>query len=208
MTDLAVPYLRLPHLVSPDEQRALLDDALLARANAELSERTSFQLVAEQRLLGPVRNRFSAVDGPRSRLHRDELPGRIAAAAGVTVRPSLSCYLYYDRGDFIGLHQDQPSCSLAVLVWLAGDTGPLILHPELNGLPAQALLLHAVRHSGHPPGGVAVRLHEAPLLLYGNRVPHHRPPVDHEIIIGAFCFDFAPARSGPREVGGPAHLGK
>lgn len=179
-----------PELVPAAERAALRREALQVRDTARRNERGDFRLVDDKQLLSPARN-WSADAGDRRReLHEQALGGRLASLLKVRLGASLSSYLYYERDDFLGLHTDQAACRFAVLVWLDGNAGPLFVHPQLRGVAPEQLLQQAVRHNGHPPDGIPVRLQDGPLLLAGNAIPHHRPrhAGTSEVVLAAFCF--------------------
>jgi len=180
-----------PGLLTASELADLTDEAAGSRVEVERNERDEFSLAEGERLLGPVRNQWSTAGTRRADLH-GELAERLAGRLGPDPVPTVSCYLYYGTGDFIDLHKDQPRCEVELLVWLAGDAGPLCLHPELAALPPEELLATA-RSGVHPPG-VAVRLQDAPLLLAGGVIPHHRPPHGgrERVALAAFCFALGP----------------
>jgi hypothetical protein len=181
-------YRSVAGLVTGGEHRALRAEALRLRDGADTMDRHDYHLVDDVQLLSPAHSGFTAVGDARRALHAGALADRIPAVLGHPVRAELSSYLYYERGDFVGLHVDQRT----VLVLLDGDAGPLFVHPELSGLPAAELLRHSRRYAGHPPSGTAVALRAGPLLLRGGRIPHHRPPHDRDgvIALAAFCYFF------------------
>jgi hypothetical protein len=168
----------------------LRQEALLMRGTAQRNERADFQLVDGCQLLSPARNWYATAGNRRSELHEHTLGERLRSVLDARLEPSVSCYLYYEPGDFLGLHTDQVACPFTVLVLLDGNAGPVFLHPELRAMEPEKLLHHAVSHDGHPPGGIAVRLRDGPLVLAGSAIPHHRPPHlgSAEVALATFCF--------------------
>lgn len=182
-------YRTAADLLTAEERRALQQEALGLRDKAEMSERSNYVLVDGVQLLSPARNRYVQAGEIRDELH-GVLAERLSGSLHRSMRPALSSYLVYRRGDFIGLHVDQRICSLTVLVLLDGGAGPLHVHPELRGVPPAQLLRHSREHAGHPPGGIPVFLRDGPLLLLGGELPHNRPAhrADSEILLAAFCY--------------------
>ncbi len=109
------------------------------------------------------------------------------------LEPIQSNYLYYDRGDFLGLHHDQGRCEYTLIVWLDGPLDETCLHPELRGVAADKII---ETWSDAPPcGGVSVRLDDGPLFLHGVSIPHHRRPHRYEapLTLATFCFRPVPS---------------
>lgn len=183
-------YQTVADLVTAGQRQTLLQEALGLRHRAEISERRDFQLVEGTQLLSPARKRFIQAGAIRRALHAGAVAERTSAVLGRQVKAALSSYLLYEPGDFLGLHVDQRVCQVTVLVLLAGDPGPLYVHPGLQGLPAHELLRLSQAHAGHPPGGTAVHLQDGPLLLRGAELPHHRPAHDGDanVALAAFCY--------------------
>jgi hypothetical protein len=159
-------------------------------------------MTSEGRLLCALSNWYAGdgiVDKEIDELGR--LTSRLARWSGARLRPTNSSYLYYARGDFLGIHRDHVSCPITLLVWLSGPAGPLHVHPELHKVDEQVLLGTANTWSGHPPGGVDVDIRRAPVLLPGNVVPHDRPPHGHdeELGLATFCFALAEGVGDGRE---------
>lgn len=184
------PAVQVPELLTRSEVAALRAEAREASRAAYPHLRDGYELADGDRLLGPVRNAVSLAGDVRDSLHT-HLAARIAPRAGLgRLVPEMSSYLYYEPGDFIALHRDQPSCQIDVLVLLEGSPGPLRVHPELAGLPGSELRQVAAAAAGHPAGGVPIDLRRGAVILHGHQVPHHRPP--HQgtglLVLAAFCF--------------------
>ncbi|MFG1878526.1 hypothetical protein ACGFIV_27145 [Sphaerisporangium sp. NPDC049003] len=183
----------LTDLVTPGEQELLRSEALRLRASADTRIRRDPKLVDDAQLTSPASGWYTSGGDVRWDLHQRTLVDRLGGMLGRSVQAVVSSYLYYGRGDFIGLHTDQGACQLTVLVLLDGTAGPLWVHPELCGLSAAELLQHTREHGVCPPGGVAVDLGDGPTLLHGQLLPHHRSPHedDREIALAAFCYETA-----------------
>lgn len=183
-------WLQSPTLVSTSERTHLRDEALSVRDSARRNVREDFQLVDNDRLLGPVQNWVATQGEERVALHQEQLAERLSVLLATRVHPAYSCYLYYEKGDSLALHKDQPSWPLETLVWLEGPAGPLVVHPELQDLGADSLLRLSIDYAGHPPGGIPVDLSRGPLVFTGHQIPHHRPwhSFDEPLTIAVFGF--------------------
>jgi len=188
-------YALIPGVIPADWSSRLREEANGLRSTAVRRERQGFELTAEGRMLSALRNWYAG-DGTADKDddERAALATRLAPWAGERLDPAHASYLYYARGDFLGLHRDHVSCGLTVLVWLSGPAGPLYLHPELQDLDEQSLHAVARQSSGHPPGGVEVDIRAGPVVLRGHVLPHDRPPHPHdeELVLTTFCFSGAP----------------
>ncbi|MET0416145.1 MAG: hypothetical protein ABW022_09015 [Actinoplanes sp.] len=177
----------VPALITPAERRVLREEARAVHGSAEQRRRDDFQLVDGWQLLGPVRNSVASAGDAHAAVHR-RMVDRFAGLVRPGLGPTLSCYLYYDTGDFVGLHLDQERCHYDVLVVLDGEPGPLCVHPELARTPPQRLAVMAA--AGIPEPGSPASLRAGPLVLAGRATPHHRPA--HRgpatLTIAAFCF--------------------
>lgn len=180
-------------LMSPAEQRRLLDEATRLRPDARTTDRPGWRVVNGRQFLGPALFKYSLDGDAREVMHRALVP-RVREIAGIPLRPVQSNYLYYERGDFLGLHHDQARCPYTVIALLDGPAEPLCLHQELIGVPP-ADLVGLVEPGGHR-GGTDVSLDRGALLFAGTVLPHHRVP--HQppapITIVTFCFTDAPER--------------
>ena len=194
--DEASGFARIPGVIPAEWSSRLREEAEGLRSTAVRRERQGFELTAEGRMLGALRNWYAG-DGPAAKDVEElgRLASRLAPWSGGLLEPVHSSYLYYARGDYLGLHRDHLSCAITLLVWLSGPAGPLHVHPELQELDERSLLRTATQWNGHPPGGVAVDLRNGPVVLRGHVVPHDRPPHAHrdELILATFCFRSARA---------------
>jgi len=111
--------------------------------------------------------------------------------AGQPMEPTYSGYLYFEDGDFIGLHTDLPACELTFLAAVAPECPPLVVHPELAGRqPEDLKALSEVTH-GSPPGGVALTVAPGSLVaLFGGGLPHQtrRIPTGAGSIMATLCY--------------------
>ena len=96
--------------------------------------------------------------------------------AGRLVVPSIGNYGYYELDDACYLHVDVDAADVTLLCAVAGQIGPLHLHPDLIGRGSDELFALEAdpawnRQSGHllsyPRHGVAA--------IRGRVWPHHRP---------------------------------
>lgn len=186
-------FTMIPDFVPTDSLSALREEAHRLRASASRRERQGFRLTHEGRLLCALRNWFVGRDSASVLDPPDGLSSQLGGLLHMRLRLTHSSYLYYERGDFLGLHRDHRSCRITLLLWLAGPAGPLHVHPELHELNEEDLLRTALTWDGHPPGGELVDLGQGPVLVPGHSVPHHRPPHPYaeELVLATFCFALA-----------------
>jgi hypothetical protein len=144
--------------------------------------------------LGPARFSYSLDGRVRGDVERG-VAERVSGVLGVPVRPVQSNYLYYDAGEFLGLHHDQARCPYTVVVLLDGPADPLCLHPELEGA-APDELSRLLSPRGHD-GGRSMPLQDGPLLLSGTEVPHHRDRHTGDRPLALVTFSFAPEPAPP-----------
>lgn len=153
----------------------------------------AFELWADgQEFRSPVRYGF-AVETHRLRaLHESrEFRDFASELAGTSMRPTYSGYLFYEDGDFIGLHKDLPACELTLLVAVRGTCPPLVVHQELRGLSAQELKELAEASGGAPDGGKSFPvLQESIVALFGGGLPHQTRPVPAggASIVATLCY--------------------
>jgi hypothetical protein len=179
-----------PGLLTDTERRDLLTEATAARDAAQRTDRPDWKVVDGHQFLGPARYWYSLEGRLRLALQFD-LAARVSRRIDWPLVAVQSNYLYYEEGDFLGLHHDQARCPFTVIALLEGDAEPLCVHRELIGVPA-AELGPLVEPDGHR-GGEPVDLRDGPVVISGCVLPHHR--MDHggegALTIATFCF--APA---------------
>jgi hypothetical protein len=123
-------------------------------------------------------------------IHED--PGLIAAISeqtGRTMYPTQCTYLPYHKGDFLGVHTDQPNCEVAVMFTIDGEPGPLRSYFELAaGDPAS--LDRWVQDNGSFPGGGHDYVYQQRegYALTGRVVPHARPTQSEYALVGALFY--------------------
>jgi hypothetical protein len=174
-------------LVTLQEQRQLRAEARAHHSQAKRYDRQGWCVVDDRQFLGPARFWYAPNGRIREEVHR-RLAARVTRLIGVRLRPVQSNYLYYDPGDFLGLHHDQARCPFTVIALLDGDAGPLCVHPELRGARSEELGV-LLEPEGHR-GGQKVMLHDGPLLFAGGVLPHHRDKHlgSEPISLITFCF--------------------
>lgn len=109
-----------------------------------------------------------------------ELLSLVRALTGRLVVPTIYTYLYYRCGEGAPIHLDRSEVDFSLFTHVAGDLGPLFIHPELAGNAGARLDAIAEETGGQPKGGVPVIYppHGA-TLLDGRKMPHRRPPSEH-----------------------------
>ncbi|MGP4050246.1 hypothetical protein [Streptomyces sp. 2A115] len=178
-------------LIAEAERNDLLAEATCHRAQARRTDRPDWRVVDGQQFLGPARFWYS-LEGPRREALHERLEPRVHALTGRPLRPVQSNYLYYEQGDFLGLHHDQVRCPYTVIALLDGPAEPLCLHPEMVGVPAERLS-RLVEPGGHT-GGSELSLNDGVLVFAGAVLPHHRRPhrTAVPITVVTFCFTDQP----------------
>lgn len=187
-------WLQSASLLTERERVVLLREALKERpVHGQRNERPGWRIVAGGQFLGPARFSYCLTGDSRLALQQ-ELAERASDLLGLRLEAVQSNYLYYEHGDFLGLHHDQQRCPYTIVALLEGEAEPLCLHPEqMDASPEE--LASLLDPDGHR-GGLGVSLADGPLLIAGTLVPHHRDLHlgPGTITIGTFCF--APAAGG------------
>jgi len=175
-----------PSLVTEQERRDMLVEAEVHLPTASRSDRSNWKIVDGRQLLGPARFSYSLRGDIRQQVQR-RVADRAAKLVDVPVQPIQSNYLYYFRGDYLGLHHDQARCPLSAIVLLGGDAGPLCVHSEPRAISIEQFsdFDPTVEHEGS-----RFMLQQGPLLLWGGLLPHHRDPhtAVRPAIIVTFCL--------------------
>jgi hypothetical protein len=162
-------------------------------AAAERVEKDAYELWADgQEFRSPVRYGFAPETSDLKRLHGSrelrELAGELADAV---VEPTYSGYLFYEDGDFIGLHTDLPACELTLLVAVEDDCPPLVVHPELAGMGGEELKALSEVSRGAPEGGLALPIVPgSTIALFGGGLPHQTRPIPEgrASIVATLCY--------------------
>jgi hypothetical protein len=137
-----------------------------------------------------ARKNWYGPPGPAmERVHNDpRLLAEVEAATGTPVFPTRSSYIYYEPGDFIGLHVDFALCRYTLLARLTARPDPLFVCPSLRGLPVEAI--RDVCDTDYREHGQPVQVPvDGFLLLRGSATPHFRPPAKLECRTISLCFD-------------------
>lgn len=111
--------------------------------------------------------------------------------AGRVMEPTYSGYLYFEDGDFIGLHTDIPACELTFLSPVAAECPPLVVHPELVGTRPEELKELSEATEGSPPGGMTLAIVTDSLVaLFGGGLPHQtrRVTTGEPSIMATLCY--------------------
>lgn len=183
-------FIRLDDLFSAAETGRLTGEAEAQRRSARPWSSADYTLSGSGRLSSP-RAHQTAGPGPVLRdLHEGaRLIEMLRQATGLYFFPTRVSYLFYGPGDFIGLHTDIDPCQVTLVTSVVGCPDPLILHPELAGMPGDQLLELSRRTAGRPAGGLAIPVPRGGVLvLRGSCIPHHRPPVQHHCGVATLCY--------------------
>lgn len=184
---------RLPAVVPAATIERLRAEAGQLAAAATLTSTAAYELGAEgQDFRSPVRFRMAGAGDELRGLHESATLRRLASdIADTPMEPTKAGYLYYGVGDRIGLHTDLPACELVLLVALEPDAPPLVVHPELRGVPPERLRTLAERADGAPPGGISVPIDDSSfVVLFGGGLPHQTRPVvsGEEAVVATLCY--------------------
>lgn len=123
-------------------------------------------------------------------IHEDPvLVNLISERMGRRMYPTRCTYLPYRKGDFLGVHTDQPTCEVSLLFTIDGEPGPLRSYfAETTNDPMW--LDRWVQENGNfPDGGEDYVYGEAEgYALTGRVVPHARLPQNEYALIGALFY--------------------
>lgn len=173
--------------------QALKVEAAGLHTGAERVVKDVYELWADgQEFRSPVRYGFAPETNDLKSLHGSrELRDLASELADAQVEPTYSGYLFYEDGDFIGLHTDLPACELTLLVAVADDCPPLVVHPEFVGVPAEELKDLSETSRGAPKGGLALAIVPgSAIALFGGGLPHQTRPIPQgrASIVATLCY--------------------
>lgn len=152
-----------------------LREARELHGSAERVVKDKYELWADgQEFRSPVSYRIAFdTDSLRDVHTGDRMVDLASDLAGRPMEPTYSGYLYFEDGDFIGLHSDLPACELTFLSLVAAECPPLVVHPELVGNDPEELKALSEATDGSPPGGVTLPIVPDSLVaLFGGGLPH------------------------------------
>lgn len=156
--------------------------------------RDGYEIISDGDFLGPFANGTGS--GPvLQALHRH--PSVVAAVRTLTGRllvPTSSAYLFYRPEDHTGLHTDLRKCELVLLTTVAGNLGPLTLHPGLAGQGREKLVKLGLETAGDPDGGIAMPSATCgATALRGRDLPHHRSRcrAKESGVVATLCYQAA-----------------
>ena len=183
-------FLRLDELFDAETAARLAREAEAARASARPWSSTDYALSRSGQLSSPRSHRSGSPGGVLRALHEgNRVRELLRELTGLHFFATRASYLFYEPGDFIGLHTDLDACQVTLVTSVLGSPDPLVLHPELAAMPGPVLLALSRRSAGVPAGGEPVAVpHGGVLVLRGSRVPHHRPPARSECAVATLCY--------------------
>jgi hypothetical protein len=123
-------------------------------------------------------------------IHEDPVLVRLLSEKmGRRMYPTRCTYLPYEKGDFLGVHTDQPNCELSLLFTIDGEAGPLRSYFD-ETLEKPAWLDNWVREQGNLPEGGEDYTYGARegYAITGRVVPHARPTQNEPALIGALFY--------------------
>jgi hypothetical protein len=177
----------LAHSVVTDLRREAMDIEPTARGICG----EQYRISRDGRVSSPRHHR-TATPGPVLRdTHEDqELIDLVESVVERKLFPTRASYIYYQPGDYIGLHNDTAACHVTLITSIVGNLDPLIVHHELGDLNPEQLLEVSRRHEGRPPGGTPVQVPDSGrlLMLMGSAIPHHRPISLQHCAIATLCY--------------------
>lgn len=141
-------------------------------------------------LISRSKNAYLGAGPTLIQIHEDPaLVDEVSARMGRRMHPTRCTYLRYRKGDYLGVHTDQPTCEISLLFTIAGDPGPMRSYVDETGRDP-AWLDRWVRDAGNfPDGGVDfVYQPREGLVLTGRAVPHARLPQAERALIGALFY--------------------
>jgi hypothetical protein len=100
-------------------------------------------------------------------------------------------YLYYEEGDYVGLHTDSPYCQLTIIAHIDGAGEALTLYPHLyraRDLAKLKALAAALASGNEEPGLNAPMARSGVLALLGRDLPHRRSPATAPITVAFLCY--------------------
>lgn len=142
---------------------------------------------------GPRRNHASAPGPTLVKLHEYlAVSGFASDLLGQQAYATRAAYLYYDAGDFVGLHTDSAYCELTLIINVSGGRDSLFLYPHLYRhrnsdelISLSALIGEARDTTFAVPGPVR---QGACLALLGRDLPHRRPPASDRMTVATLCY--------------------
>ena len=170
-----------------------LSEARELHAGAERIVKDKYELWTDgQEFRSPVRYGIAFDTDSLRNVHASSRMLDLAAdLAGRPMEPTYSGYLYFEDGDFIGLHTDLPACELTFLAPVAAECPPLVVHPELVGRRPEELKEFSAAAQGSPAGGVSLPIVPDSLVaLFGGGLPHQtrRVKTTAPSIMATLCY--------------------
>jgi hypothetical protein len=192
-------HIRMPAALDESSRSALREEAFHQRQAARESHSVRYSVGKRGSVIGSCRACRAAGGPVLQELHgKDTVPRLIAAQTGAIVSPSEASYLYYRSGDFVGIHTDPYGYELVLLTLLSGSVEPLHCHLDLVETPLEEIRVLAEASGGLPAGAAPFVINNEPFLLSGQRIPHHREPMDRDtetIVLAQFYTNLLPPRS-------------
>jgi hypothetical protein len=178
-------------IVTPNDFLKVEADGL--HAAAERVVKDEYELWTDgQEFRSPVQYGFAPETTDLNGLHSSaELRNLASELTDGVAEPTYSGYLFYEDGDFIGLHTDLPACELTLLVAVADDCPALVVHPELAGMQPEELKALSEASHGAPNGGLALPIVPgSAIALSGGGLPHQTRPIPRgrASIVATLCY--------------------
>jgi hypothetical protein len=181
----------LPDGISGGHRVALLTEAKALAPTARAASGHYYRVNGDGSLSSPRRLSTIAAGPLLETIHHDKQRlEQLERIAGRRLSPTRASYIYYEPGDYIGLHKDAAVCQITLITSVSGALEPLMVHPSLVGVPVEELLAISREYSGMPPGATRVAIPRGGLflMLLGSRIPHHRPAALDSCTIATLCY--------------------
>jgi hypothetical protein len=184
-------YCPLAGALAAEDAAAVMSEAAALAGGARHANGAYYRVNGDGSISSP-RSLSTVAAGPvLQAIHRSEVRlALLERVAGRPLMPTRGSYIYYEPGDYIGLHRDASACAVTLITSVAGVLDPLVVHPSLVGVPPEELVAISRAHSAMPPGGIRVAVPGGGrfLMLLGSTVPHHRPAALDFCTIATLCY--------------------
>jgi hypothetical protein len=176
--------------ISAESLEELRDEAARQRAHAAHHTYRTPTIEADGNFIAERRNSYSPAGPGLDAWHTDDaVLASVGKLTGCEVFPTRATYVYYDVGDFIGLHVDVALSRVTLLSRLSPVDDPVYVCPELLRVPLSKVLEEATSDYARRGKPVPVPVGGF-LAIAGADLPHFRPPGDEECLVVSMCYDY------------------
>jgi hypothetical protein len=181
-------YVAIADLWSPSVTHALAREARRLADRATVPTTGPRTPVAAERYTGRT---TPVATGPALDSLHHGLTRQVRALSGQLLVPSFATYGYFFSDDGVILHLDTDATDIVVLTTAVGRTGPLLVHPDLQGRTVDDLGALGSDPEWDPRSGDELRYPaNGAGVLRGAAIPHHRPALalDEVAVIAALHY--------------------